>query len=246
MIPQSGNESFNIDLFQLFFELRKRIVHILLAAMIGGALVGGYSRFMIQPKYRSTAMMYVLSKETTLTSLADLQIGSQLTNDYKTIVTSRPVLESVVNELELSYGYKALGNKITINNPPNTRIITITVEDTDPYKAKLIADSVARVSAELISEIMEMIPPKMIESGEIATQKSGPANGKNAMIGAILGAFAMCAWITIKTSMNDTITSTDDVANRLGVSVLASVPARANMSEEAKNEKKDSRAKGKR
>ena len=41
-------------------------------------------------------MVYVLSKETTLTSLADLQIGSQLTKDYSVMITSRPVLEQVI------------------------------------------------------------------------------------------------------------------------------------------------------
>ena len=37
--------------------------------------------------------------------------------------------------------------------------------------------------------------------------------------------------------MNDTIVTTDDVTNYLGVSVLASVPTRAETSEEEKNEK---------
>ena len=51
-------------------------------------------------------MVYVLSKETTLTSLADLQIGSQLTKDYSVMITSRPVLEQVIENqgLNMTYG----------------------------------------------------------------------------------------------------------------------------------------------
>ena len=239
------NEVVEIDLLQLFFELKKNIVKILLAALIGGALAGGYSKFILIPQYRSTAMMYVLSKETTLTSLADLQIGAQLTNDYKTIVSSRPVLESAVKQLELPYSYRTLGGKITIGNPQNTRIITITAEDPDPQMAKKIADTVASTSADLISDIMEMVPPKMIESGEIPTQKSSPSNGKNAVIGAMLGALIVCAWVTFQMLMNDTVTNSEDVENYLGLSVLASVPIREEVSEEEKSEKDFGKGSGK-
>ena len=96
-----NNEEMEIDLLQLFEALKKKIWVILAAMIIGGGLAGAYSKFVITPQYSSTAMMYILSKETTLTSLADLQIGSQLTKDYKILVTSRPVLEGVIETLGL-------------------------------------------------------------------------------------------------------------------------------------------------
>ena len=60
--------------------------------VLGCLGAGAYSRLILTPVYTSTAMVYVLSKETTLTSLADLQIGSQLTKDYSCLLyTSRCV-----------------------------------------------------------------------------------------------------------------------------------------------------------
>lgn len=85
-------------------------------------------------------MVYILSKETTLTSLADLQIGSQLTQDYKIIVTSRPVISEVIDKLKLDISYENMVSKITINNPNDTRILSITAQDPDPVMAKDIAD----------------------------------------------------------------------------------------------------------
>ena len=102
-------------------------------------------------------------KETTLTSLADLQIGSQLTKDYKIIVTSRRVLNQVIEEMELDLTYKDLVEKVTIDNPQDTRILSISVEDPDPSMAKLIADKIATTSSDYIEDIMEMVPPKLIE-----------------------------------------------------------------------------------
>ena len=78
---------------------------------------GLYSVMILNPVYTSTSMVYVLSKETTLTSLADLQIGSQLTKDYSVMITSRPVLEQVIEKQGLDLTYDQLKEKITITNP---------------------------------------------------------------------------------------------------------------------------------
>lgn len=75
-------DDMEIDLLELLFEFKKRAWVIILAAVLGCLGAGAYSRLILTPVYTSTAMVYVLSKETTLTSLADLQIGSQLTKDY--------------------------------------------------------------------------------------------------------------------------------------------------------------------
>ena len=53
------------------------------------------------PIYSSTSSILVLSKETTLTSLADLQLGASLTSDYTVLITSTPVLEQVISNLDL-------------------------------------------------------------------------------------------------------------------------------------------------
>lgn len=91
--------------------LKRKLWLILIMAFLGGGIAGAFSKFVLIPQYNSSAMLYILSKETTLTSLADLQIGSQLTKDYTVIVTSRPVLEEVISRLNLDITYKELREK---------------------------------------------------------------------------------------------------------------------------------------
>lgn len=126
-----------IDLLELLGEFRRRIWMILGVIILFGGVAGAFSAFVLTPQYKSTAMVYILSKETTLTSLADLQIGSQLTKDYKIIVTSRRVLNQVIEEMELDLTYKDLVEKVTIDNPQDTRILSISVEDPDPGHGKI-------------------------------------------------------------------------------------------------------------
>lgn len=219
-------DEIEIDLLEVLTALKRKLWLIVLAAIIGGGIAGAFSKFVLTPQYKSTAMLYILSKETTLTSLADLQIGSQLTQDYKIVVTSRPVLEDVIAELGLDMNYKSLKSRLEIDNPTDTRILTISIEDPDPWLAKQIVDAVANKSSDYIGDIMEMIPPKMIEDGEVAIEKSSPSNVKNAVIGAMAALVLVCGVITIRVVMNDTVRTEEDVAKYLGLTVLASVPKR--------------------
>lgn len=222
-----NGDEIEIDLLELFRALKRKVWIILLAAVIGGGFAGAFSKLVLTPKYQSTAMVYILSKETTLTSLADLQMGSQLTKDYKVIVVSRPVLEDVIEGLGLDLSYRDLKKKLTIDNPADTRILSITAQDPDPYLAKKIADAVANTASSYIGDIMEMVPPKMIENGEVPQKKFSPSNGKNAVLGALAAIVVVCGVIVLEVIMNDTIVTEDDVAKYLGLSVLASVPERS-------------------
>lgn len=222
----NDNEEIEIDLFELFMELKRRIWVILGVAVLCAGVAGAFSAFVLTPQYTSTAMVYILSKETTLTSLADLQIGSQLTKDYKIIVTSRPVLEDVISSLGLDTTYKDLKKKITIDNPADTRILSISVMDPDPQLAKTIADKIASTASDYIGDIMEMVPPKLIEDGEVPLMKTSPSNTKNAVIGGLVGALLVSGLVTVRVVLNDTVRTEEDVTKYLGLSVLASVPQR--------------------
>lgn len=218
------NDVITIDLVQLFYELRRHIALLILTTVIGGGLGFAISRFVLTPTYTSTSMIYVMSKETTLTSLADLQIGSQLTQDYKVLVTSRTVMEDVIQKLGLKYDYATLRKKVTLDNPSNTRILNISVLDTDPKMAKQLTDAVADSASSYIADIMEQDPPKIIEYGEIPLHKTGPKTGRNTAIAALLFLMAAVAFVTIDMLTNDTIKTEDDIENYFGLPVLAAIP----------------------
>lgn len=59
--------------------------------------------------------------------------------------------------------------------------------DPDPQMAKAIADKVAATASDYVGDIMEMVPPKLIEDGEVPLLKTSPSNTKNALIGGFLG-----------------------------------------------------------
>ena len=220
------DDEVEIDLRELYYALKKRVLVILAAVLAGAVIAGAATKLFITPVYSATATMLVLTKETTLSSLADLQIGSQLTKDYNILITSRTVLQDVVDELNLDMTYKELMECITIENPSDTRILSITAIDKDPEMAKKIADTLAKTSADFIGDKMEVIPPKIIEVGKIATERTSPSVKKNAALGFLLGFLACAAIVVVYAVMDDTIKTEEDIEKYLGVSVLAKVPDR--------------------
>lgn len=220
------NDEVEIDLRELFYALKKHILFILTALLAGAVIAGAATKIFITPVYSATSTMLVLTKETTLSSLADLQIGSQLTKDYNILITSRTVLQDVVDELNLDMSYKELKGCITVDNPTDTRILSITATNTDPEMAKKIADTLAKTSADFIGDKMEVTPPKIIEEGEVPTVQTSPSTKKNVMVGALAGLVLSAGVIILLTLMDDTIKSEDDIEKYLGLTTLATIPDR--------------------
>ena len=73
-------------------------------------------------------------------------------------------MEEVVDKLHLDMDYKELVRKIKVENPSDTRILNISALDPDAEMAKKIVDMTAKVASDYVGEIMEMTPPKLIES----------------------------------------------------------------------------------
>lgn len=225
MQEKYANDEIEIDLKELFFELLIHWKVILLSTVMVGMIALVVSVFLITPKYESTSALYVLSKSTSITSLADIQMGSNLTNDYIVVVKGRPVLEQVISNLGLEEeDYESLSEKVTLNNPSDSRILEITVQDPDANAAKRIADEIAEVSSAFISEKMDQDPPTIIQRGYTDGEPVSPNVLKNTVLGALVGAFLAMALVVVSYLLNDTIMSTDDVERKLGLNLLGTLP----------------------
>lgn len=221
---QDFDNEIEIDLKDLFLEIISYWQWIILVTIATGAVAFAISRFMITPMYESTSELYVLSKSTSITSLADIQTGTSLTNDYIVVVKGRPVLDQVIENLNLNESYKTLGGRVTLDNPSNSRVLNITVTDPNPQMAKTIADEIAKVASAYIAEKMKQDPPTIIQSGYDDGGAVSPNIGKNTVIGAFAGAFLSIAVIVVSYLFNDTIIDTEDVEKKLGMNVLGTLP----------------------
>lgn len=213
-----------LDLKDLFMELVSFWQVIVLALALGAVIAFAVSRFLMTPKYEATSELYVLSKSTSITSLADIQTGTSLTNDYMVVVKGRPVLEQVIANLGLNETYRSLRDKVSLENPSNSRILMITVRDENPLVAKTIADKIAEVGADFIAMKMDQDAPTIIQYGYADGEPVSPNTMKNTVIGGFLGMLLAVAVIVLSYLFNDTIMTAEDVEKKLGLNVLGSLP----------------------
>lgn len=175
--------------------------------------------------------------------MADLQLGTQLASDYQVFIKSTPVMEQVIENLDLNMSAGGLKNSISIANPSGTRILNISVTSTNPELAKKIVDELTSVSSEYIGDKMEVIPPKIVEEGQMPTYKDGPNVKRNALLGLLAGLAISAGIVCLFAMLNDSIKTEDDIARYLGISTLATIPDRKDYIGGKKNKRKSKKKK---
>lgn len=242
-MEKNYEKELEVDLRELLLALKKKVWWIIAAGLLLGCIAGAYSQIFIAPTYTSTSSMLVLSKEESLTSMADLQLGTQLASDYQVFIKSTPVMEQVIENLDLNMSAGGLKNSISIANPSGTRILNISVTSTNPELAKKIVDELTSVSSEYIGDKMEVIPPKIVEEGQMPTYKDGPNVKRNALLGLLAGLVISAGIVCLLAMLNDSIKTEDDIARYLGISTLATIPDRKDYIGGKKNKRKSKKKK---
>lgn len=231
-------EEIEIDLRDIFHVLKKRFLVILLTAMIFAAGSGIYSFFMASPVYESTSRLYILTQSTSITSLADIQAGSSLALDYLELIKSRPVVEKVMENLNLDLEYEEMLNLLTVENPAETRILNISIQDTDPALTTQVANEFSKVAKKQISKIMQADEPSVVEVAHLPEEPIKPEKAKNILIAFLLGGFLSALVAVVMHILNDSIKSQDDIERHLGLNTLAAVPLESGKKKGIKRRKK--------
>lgn len=233
-----------IDLIDLAWALLDKIHYIVLCFLIGAVIMNAYSYFLVRPTYKSTAKMYVVSaSKNSVVDLDALNIGTSLTADYEQLMLSYPVLEQVINKLNLDMDSDTLAKMITLENPTDTRILNINVVSTDPKSARDIANTLMDVSVDYLPKTMSTNAPNVAQKAKLADHKDGPSYTKYTMIGALAGAFLYCMYLVVKYLMDDTIYTADDMEKYFDIVPLAVIPDVEELASE-KQQKKGKLEKG--
>lgn len=227
------NEEFEIDVKELFSVILGEFRFIFMAAITMMLVAFLFSKYAIEPQFKSTTKIYVMNKQDREASVTygDLQSGTQLTKDYMALVTSRFVSEQVIASLGLDMEYEKLISLISVKNPTDTRILEITVRYKDPFIAKKIADALREASQEHITQVMDIEKVNLVEEANIPDGPSDPNIKVNTLLGGALGIIIACFILLLKFFMDDTIKTPDDIEKYLGISVLSTIPLERDMIE---------------
>jgi capsular polysaccharide biosynthesis protein len=226
-INQTDDREIEIDLVDLFAHLKQHIILIIVLAVAGALAAILITRFAVTPKYVASSSMYVVSASAnSALDLTDLNLGSNLTNDYKKLVLSRTMLENVLRDTgeELSVGQ--LRRMVSVGNDTGTLILEFKITSPNKTQAIRLANSFIRQSILFLPEVMGLKDnvPTVID---LAIEPQSPSNQsytRNTAIGLFVGVVIAVVILTVQYMLKDTFDSSDDLEKYLGVSPMAIVP----------------------
>ena len=155
-------------------------------------------------------------------SVSDLQVNHELSSDYMVILKSRPVLNRIISDLDVDMTYDQLYNSTTISTIDDTRIIKITVKNTNAQIAADLANQLVDRGVDTVEEI-ESKQPYTVEKAVVDNNKINTSNKKVLLMGMLLGLVASIGGLFIQFMLNDKVRSADDIEKLLGVPVLAGI-----------------------
>ncbi len=203
--------------------LRKHLAFIILFALIVEILIGASIFFFFPDRYDSTATLMVSRTAGDLSS-DNYELDSKLLSTYRAFCTSDNVLQEAIAASGVGLTPDELRQRVRVANPDGTSLINIRVWGSDPKQSALLANA---LSAALIDSVVENLK---IENLQIIDEAKPAAHASRSSIAAILGIGLAAAlviavlFICIKEYYDDTLRSTEQVAELFGKPVIGQIP----------------------
>ena len=134
-----------MEMKEYLLIIRRRWWLIVLGALIAGTLV-----FLIsvnsRPIYRSTLRLLIDEPPgSSGTDYTQLLLEQRLALTYSEIIETRSVLEETIARLGLPHSTAQLQRMVSTSVLRDTKIIDVSVEDTDPERVAVIANTIGEV-----------------------------------------------------------------------------------------------------
>jgi capsular polysaccharide biosynthesis protein len=136
-----------MELRQYVDILWRRKWMVLLTAMVTVAVVA-VGTYRMTPVYATSTTVRVALAHSGSMEYADYMYAERLMNTYVEILHSRPMLQEVIQRLDLRIVPEVISKKIKAEVVANTELISIRVEDGDPRRATAIANTLASLLIE--------------------------------------------------------------------------------------------------
>lgn len=229
---KNNKEYYSIDVLHIAKTLWRRAWVVIVCACMVAAMGFALAMFVIAPTYSSKVLLYVNNSSISLgnfsISASEQTAAQNLVRTYGVILSSRSTLNFVLDKAKetdpsLNYTWQELAAMLEYETANDTEIMKVTVVGEDPYDTELLANTIADVLPDRISEIIEGATMNVVDTA-VKGAKVGPSVTKFTAIGFVLGALLSVAVLTIMAVMDDTIHDEEYILNTYDYPILGKVP----------------------
>ena len=216
-----------IDLREYFAIIKKRFWIIAIITVVAMVVSGVISFFVLSPVYEAKTTLIVnteKSEETQMITGDQFSVSQKLAVTYGEIIKSRIVLEDVIKNLKLDDKYEQLAGNITVSAVKDTQIISISVQDTNPKKARDIANEIPKVFEKEVKRITKANDIQVIDKAILPQNPIKPNKMMNVLIAAVLGMMIGLFVVFLIEYLDNKIKTAQDIEKHLGLSVIGVIP----------------------
>lgn len=137
---------------RLLLRIARRWMWLLILIPVAAGSLAFVSSSRQTPMYSSSALIRINPPANALVDLSALQLSQKLGETYRMLIVTEPVLQNVVDILDLSYSVNQLRNNVSATAVSDTQLVRITVTDPNADTSALIANTVASEFVRYVSE----------------------------------------------------------------------------------------------
>ncbi len=225
-----------IDLAHIAKNVLHRLWVVVICGVLSAAIGFSLAAFAIAPTYSSSIMLYVNNSSFSVGDLgfsissSEISAAQSLVKTYTVLLKNRTTLEKVIQETGVQYSWEELYEMIEAAPVNETEIMEVTVTSTDPYEAEKLANGIAKILPDRVSEIVEGSSMEVVDSAIAVNKKIAPSVTKFTAVGFLLGVFASVALLVVLALMDNTIHDEDYILDNYGYPILAKIPDLVNTS----------------
>ncbi len=223
-----------LDIRQLAKIILDKKIFILIMVLLSMGLGIAYTKFLLKPIYQSSTTL-VLSKaanqdNTTEQSITqnDILLNQKLVETYSEIIKSKKVLKQVMENLGISImeekEEKNLIKNISVASVKNTEIIKVSVKNEDPSMAEKIANEIANVFANEVSEIYKIQNVYTIDKAEIETIPYNINHLRDIALFTFSGLIGSMMLVLLLYYFDNRVRSVDEIETYLNLNTLSVIP----------------------
>lgn len=214
------------EFVMLFWDRKVSIILITIIFMLIGII---YSVGFVTPKYTSSTTLLLATSEsanskTNTITTSDITLNSKLVSTYSELVKSKNVTRQVISNLGIDETEDELRNSITVSSVKDTELIKISVTDKNATNAYNIANEIAKVFTQKVSEIYNINNVQVLDQAEISTTPSNINHAKDVIMFTFVGLFVAIVFVLVANMLDTTIKSSEEVEKLCNVPVIASIP----------------------
>lgn len=218
--------SIEISIQDILWSLKKYIVWIIAATLIGAVAAYCITQFFSTPVYsaRVSFCVFANQRENAGVSNSDLAADATLANTYAILLTSEPVRMAVSEEMGGIVSAGALSGMLSTSRPTQSQVIYVTIRGTNPQLVIDVGNTLLKAAPAKLSEIVRGGEMSAVDSARSAAMVS-PNLTTNVVYGLLLGLFLSCAVVVVIAMLDTTIWREEDLERAFDIPVLGSVPS---------------------